>query len=210
MDVKKLVEQFNTNLKKTIKALSNGRDAIQELIELASRAKIYDDNGEVGTSLLTQLTREIGDTRAVNITAIRDYISFIFDSNPFEVDEAGKPIVDPNNSCLLWQSGKDKSGKKKDRWVSATELKEILGDNGAYETKRIVKTINTAEVERRLKLFKWYAFNPARPQAAYKPKVMAAIKADLKAISEGRLLPDGEQELSMYKELKQVFEKYSR
>lgn len=180
------------------------RDLAQVILTDAVMARTLDEAGEIGCSLLTDFTIRVGDKRAFNITAIRDYIAWVFTPGAIIRDNEGKPIVEADKSAVSWNPGsKDKPAK----WSNARAMVEEVNDKGETVTKRRPISVNVQDVRIRLATYKWFDFNPARPEQAYKGKAVKAILADIKAMKNGKWQP-GDDMAKFLSEVDKLMDKY--
>lgn len=176
--VKNYVVSFNNGIADLIASCLSVREMGQTVLESAIFAKAFDKDGEVGCGLLTEFTVKVGDTRAFSMQAIHDYLCFVFTPGAIMRDGKGNPIVDPTASAIKW-SGKDQ------KWATQKHKVEVDGVK-----KMAAIEFDPKEVKRRVTAYKWYDFNAARPEAAYKGKAVNALKSDLKAMGDGKYIPE--------------------
>jgi hypothetical protein len=164
------------------------REAVQAVIVDAVMAKAEDTDGEVGCRLMTEFMTRIGGTRAINITAVQNYMLWVFCDGPIQYDKDNKPVLDASASAIRWNMKKGKFETAKEKADGET----LLDPNGEpyKKGKLIAKTFNVMSVKARLTAHSWYAFNPVKPDTPYKGRALKAIKADIKKMKAGQYAPD--------------------
>jgi hypothetical protein len=164
------------------------REAVQAVIVDAVMAKAEDTDGEVGCRLMSEFMTRIGGTRAINITAVQNYMLWVFCDGPIQYDKDNKPVLDASASAIRWNMKKGKFETAKEKADGET----LLDPNGEpyKKGKLIAKSFNVMSVKARLAAQSWYDFNPAKPEKPYKGKAVNAIKSDLKKLAEGQYIPE--------------------
>ena len=149
------------------------RDLAQSIIVHAVMSKALDEVGEVGCTCMTDFVTRAGGVRLMNITAVKDYMLFVFTPGEVLLDKNSNPILEAGKSCLSFTDNK---------FITATDI--VVDANG--KNRKVKRIINVEEVRRRLAAFSWYNFNPSKPETPYKGKFAGALRSDLKAMGEGK------------------------
>ena len=149
------------------------RDLAQSIIVHACMSKALDAVGEVGCTCMTDFVTRAGGVRLMNITAVKDYMLFVFTPGEVRLDKNNNPILEEGKSCLSFTDNK---------FVTATDIVE----DAKGKNRKVKRIIDVEEVRRRLAAFSWYNFNPSKPETPYKGKFAGALKSDLKAMGEGK------------------------
>jgi len=186
--VRKHVETYVTAMPELLNMAVSMRDLVQKVIREAIMSKANDIDGEVGCSLLTDFVTRMGDTRAINITAVKNYMLWVFCDGPIQYDKDNKPVLDESQSAIRWNQKKGFFETRKEKSDGET----LLDPNGEpyKKGKLIAKTFNVMSVKARLTAQSWYDFNPAKPETPYKGRAVTAIKSDLKKLAEGQYIPE--------------------
>jgi hypothetical protein len=186
--VRKHVENYVEVMPGLLNMAVSMRDVIQKVIETAVLSKAEDTDGEVGCSLMTDFVTRMGGTRAINITAVKNYMLWVFCDGPIQYDKDNKPVLDESASAIRWNTKKEKFETAKEKADGET----LLDPNGEpyKKGKLIAKTFNVMSVKARLTAQSWYDFNPAKPEKPYKGRAVNAIKSDLKKLAEGQYIPE--------------------
>lgn len=149
------------------------RDLAQSIIVHACMSKALDEVGEVGCTCMTDFVTRAGGVRLMNITAVKDYMLFVFTPGEVRLDKNSNPVLEEGKSCLSFIDGK---------FVTASDV--VVDAKG--KNRKVKRIIDVEEVRRRLAAFSWYNFNPSKPETPYKGKFAGALKSDLKAMGEGK------------------------
>lgn len=186
--VRKHVENYVTAMPDLLDMAVSMRDLVQRVIKEAVMSKANDIDGEVGCSLLTDFVTRMGGTRAINITAVKNYMLWVFCDGPIQYDKDNKPVLDESQSAIRWNQKKGFFETAKEKADGET----LLDPNGEpyKKGKLIAKSFNVTSVKARLTAHSWYSFNPAKPETPYKGRAVTAIKSDLKKLSEGQYIPE--------------------
>lgn len=183
--------QFNHLFFDFLDKATSVRDLSGKILSHAVLAKAKDLDGSIGTTCLNEFIDKTGQVRLVNITSVVEYVLWVFTPENIRVGKDNKPILDADKSSLRWNA-------KDNRFEPYRDQVEVDG-----KIRRVARPIDLSSVKVKLAACNWWDFNSAKPESPYKSSLIAAIKKDIKAYSDGKYAPTA-NEIAFLKAIEQL------